>query len=298
VPGTRTHRKGSVAFLAVPLLLSGCSENSIFRPGGPVGEANRTILLDALVIMLFIVVPTIVAILLFAWRFRASNDAAPHLPRWSFSGRIELVTWSIPALVIVFLGGVAWVGAHDMEPSRPLNDTKPIEINVVSLDWKWLFIYPNERVASINRLVIPVDRQVHFRITSATVFNSFFVPRLGSQIYAMTGMVTQLHLLAHQPGTYPGLSAQFSGDGFSDMAFSVHAVPAADFERWVASTRASGPVLDKAAYEALLGQSIVRTPYTYRDVTPGLFELIATQALPPGRGAVSDAPSPHSSVSR
>jgi cytochrome o ubiquinol oxidase subunit II len=280
----RKHRKDRVAFFAVPFLLAGCSESSIFRPAGPIGDADRTILLDALVIMLFIVIPTMFATVLFAWRFRASNDKAPHLPRWAYSGRVELVVWSIPALVVLFLGGVAWIGSHDLDPASPLSAAKPLDVDVVSLDWKWLYVYPQERVASINRLVIPVDRPVRFRITSATVFNSFFVPRLGSQIYAMNGMVTQLNLMARQPGTYHGLSAQFSGDGFSDMGFFVDAVPEPRFAQWVALARASGPVLDKNAYRALLSQSIVQKPYTYRDVTPRLFDLVVTQVLPPGRG--------------
>jgi cytochrome o ubiquinol oxidase subunit II len=288
----RTLRNDRIASLAMSLLLAGCSENSIFRPAGPIGDADITILLDALVIMLLIVVPTIIAILLFAWWFRASNDRALHLPRWEYSGRVELVVWSIPALVVLFLGGVAWIGSHDLDPASPVNQTKPLEIEVISLDWKWLFVYPKERVASINRLVIPAGRPVRFRITSASVFNSFFIPRLGSQIYTMNGMVTQLNLMAHHPGTYHGLSAQFSGDGFSDMGFSVDAVSEPDFAKWVAAAQASGPVLDENAYRALLKQSIVRTPYTYRDVTPHLFDLVVAQVLPPGRGPLSASAKP------
>jgi cytochrome o ubiquinol oxidase subunit II len=286
VLGTPMHarRTDRVALFAVLLLLAGCSESSIFRPAGPVGDDLRTILLDSLVIMLFIVIPTIIATILVAWWFRASNDHARHLPRWAYSGRVELVVWSIPALVVLFLGGIAWIGSHDLDPARPLNAEKPLNVDVVSLDWKWLFVYPEQHVASINRLVIPVDRPVRFRITSATVFNSFFVPRLGSMIYAMNGMITQLNLMASQPGTYHGLSAQFSGSGFSKMGFSVDAVPASRFEQWVAEARASGPALDKDAYRALLHQSIVQKPYTYRDVTPGLFDLVVTQVLPPGHG--------------
>ena len=283
----RARRKDRVVFFAVLLLLGGCSESSIFRPAGPVGEGLRTILLDSLVIMLFIVVPTIIATVLFAWWFRSSNDRAVHLPRWSYSGRVELVVWSIPALVVLFLGGVAWIGSHDLDPARPLSAAKPLDVEVVSLDWKWLFVYPEQHVASINRLVLPVGRPVHFRITSATVFNSFFVPRLGSQIYAMNGMITQLHLMASQPGSYHGLSANLSGYGFSDMGFSVDALPKSQFGQWIARASASGPVLDKTAYLALLSQSVVRKPYTYREVTPRLFDLVVTQVLPPGRGAMT-----------
>jgi len=288
----RTLRNARLVYIAAPFLLASCSESSIFRSAGPIGDADTTILLDALVIMLLIVVPTIVAILLFAWWFRASNDKALHLPRWEYSGRVELVVWSIPALVVLFLGGVAWIGSHDLDPATPINQTKPLEVEVVSLDWKWLFVYPEQRVASINRLVIPAGRPVRFRITSASVFNSFFIPRLGSQIYTMNGMVTQLNLMARHPGTYHGLSAQFSGDGFSDMGFTVDALAEPDFEKWVAKAQASGPVLDETAYRALLKQSIVRTPYTYRDVTPHLFDLVVAQVLPPGHGPESTAVRP------
>jgi cytochrome o ubiquinol oxidase subunit 2 len=239
--------------------------------------------------MLAIVVPTILATLAFAWWFRASNTRARHLPTWSYSGRIELIVWSIPALVVFFLGGIAWIGSHLLDPARPLSSgIKPLEIQVVSLDWKWLFIYPEQGVASVNGLVAPVGVPLHFQITSASVFNVFFVPRLGSEIYSMYGMTTQLNLQADRPGIYHGLSAHFSGDGFSDMVFDVRAVTAEQFAAWAGATSASGPVLDEAAYRKLLAQSWNVKPYTYRAVQRDLYDDIVSQRLPPGEGPLAE----------
>src|SRR5579863_700341 len=175
----------SVCALLGPLALAGC-HTAVLSPAGPIGAADRSILLDALAIMLAIVVPTILATLAFAWWFRASNTRARRVPTWSYSGRIELIVWSIPALVVFFLGGIAWIGSHLLDPARPISSgAKPLEIQVVSLDWKWLFIYPEQGVASVNDLVAPAGVPLSFRLTSATVMNSFFVPELGSQIYTM-----------------------------------------------------------------------------------------------------------------
>jgi cytochrome o ubiquinol oxidase subunit II len=258
---------------------------SILDPAGPVAAGDRIVLLDALGIMLVIVVPTILCILGFAWHYRATNRRATYAPRWAYSGRLELLVWSIPALVVLFLGGVAWVGSHDLDPAKPLASRQaPLEVDVVSLDWKWLFIYPAEHIASINRLVVPVGTPVHFRLTSATVLNVFFVPQLGSEIYAMNGMVSQLNLEADRPGSYLGLAAQFNGDGFADMNFHTDAVSPEEYSQWVAAAQASGPALDETAYRELLRQSSNLTPYTYRAVAPGLFEAIASRHLPPGQG--------------
>ena len=254
-------------------------------PAGPVGEADKIIMLDSLALMLAIVIPTIVATLVFAWWFRASNTKARYLPDWAYSGRLELIIWSIPTLVILFLGGITWIGSHDLDPAHPLDgDAKKLEVQVVALDWKWLFIYPQQHIASVNRLVVPAGTPLRFLITSSSVFNVFFVPRLGSQIYAMNGMTTELNLKADKPGVLPGLAAHFSGDGFSDMHFDVEAVPAAQFTAWADKTQASGEALDDTTYRTLLKQSQNVKPYTYRAVQPGLFDAIVAQKLPPGEG--------------
>jgi cytochrome o ubiquinol oxidase subunit II len=264
---------------------------TVLSPIGPVGAAERTILLDALAIMLAIVVPTIVATLAFAWWYRAGNTRARYLPNFQYSGQLELLVWSVPALVVLFLGGIAWISSHDLDPAQPLTwaapaqkRVQPLEVEVVSLDWKWLFIYPEQHIASINRLVVPTTVPLHLRVTSATVMNVFFVPRLGSEIYSMSGMATQINLQADQPGTYPGLSANFSGDGFSDMHFTLESVDSEQFNTWVASAATSGEVLDDTAYRSLLRQTSNIQPHTYREVAPGLFNRIVSLQLPSGEG--------------
>jgi cytochrome o ubiquinol oxidase subunit 2 len=235
--------------------------------------------------MLAIIGPTIVATLAFAWWFRADNPKARYLPDFAYSGRIELVTWSIPLLTITLLGGVAWIGSHELDPGQPIkSQVKPLEVQVVSLDWKWLFIYPEQRVASVNQLMIPAGVPVHFSLTSASVLNTFFVPQLGSMIYTMNGMADELNLQADQPGPLWGQSAHFSGDGFSDMHFEVRALTAEDFAGWADATRRDGPVLDDKSYAELAKQSIKVSPYTYRDADPRLFRKIVSQELAPAPG--------------
>jgi len=220
------------AFVLAPLFLTAC-QPAILDPHGPIGLAEKTILIDSLVIMLAIVVPTIAATFAFAWWFRASNTRAKYRPDFHYSGELELIVWGIPALVIMLLGGVIWIGSHDLDPATPLESkTPPLEVQVVSLDWKWLFIYPKQRVASVNQLVLPAGVPIHFSLTSASVMSAFFIPQLGSMIYTMNGMTTQLYLQADAPGTFPGLSSHFNGDGFPDMHFDVRAVPADQFAAW------------------------------------------------------------------
>jgi cytochrome o ubiquinol oxidase subunit II len=270
--------------LMLLLSLAGCS-GGVLEPRGPIGAANLKIMYNALTIMLTIVVPTIVATLTFAWWFRASNTRALYRPDWVYSGRLELLVWGIPTLVIIFLGGVIWIGSHDLDPFKPIeSQSKPTEVQVVSLDWKWLFIYPDQGIASVNELVVPAGVPVHFRLTSATVMNQFFVPQLGSMIATMNGMVTQLHLQADHPGDYYGQSAQFSGDGFSDMHFTMRAVSADEFAQWLDGARSAQSVLNRSAYTALLQESQNVRPFTYRTVEAGLFDAIVTQQIPPGPG--------------
>ena len=279
--------KGTVligALLALSFSLSGC-DLFLLAPAGPVGVAEKALLIDSVVIMLAIIGPIIVATIAFAWWYRADNKRALYRPDFSHSGRIELVVWSVPLLTITFLGGIAWIGAHELDPAQPLaSKVKPIEVEVVSLDWKWLFLYPAQHVASVNALTVPAGVPVHFTLTSASVWGSFFVPELGSMIYTMSGMATQLYLQADHPGSYYGLSTNLSGDGFSDMHFVVNAVPEAAFGAWVSGAQASGPVLDEAAYTQLAKQSVVPTPVTYRSVAPDLFRKIVSLQLAPGPG--------------
>jgi cytochrome o ubiquinol oxidase subunit 2 len=286
-------RRGAawVCLILAPLALSGCAP-SLFDAAGPVGAGDAIILIDATAIMLAIVIPTALLAFWMAWRYRASNKKAQYLPNWSYSGRIEAVVWSIPILTITFLGGVTWIGSHQLDPFRPLpSKTPPLEVQVVSLDWKWLFIYPQQGIATVNQLVVPAGRPVHFSITSASVFNVFFIPRLGSMIYAMPGMVSQLYLQADRPTGLFGESAQFSGDGFSDMQFPVRSVAPDAFAAWTQSAHGSGAVLDQAGYAALAQQSQRVAPAVYRAVDPNLFQAIAAQKLAPGSGPEPDNPS-------
>ncbi len=281
--------RSTLLALAALGMLGGCSE-SFLQPAGPVSSAERVLFLDALVIMLAIVVPVILATLAVAWWFRASNSRARYRPDWTYSGRIELVTWSIPAFVIFFLGGLAWISAHELDPARPLASRRPpLELEVVSLDWKWLFVYPQQHIATVNRLVVPVGVPLRFHVTSATVWNVLWIPRLGSMLYCMYGMLGTLYLQADAPGIYLGESAMISGNGFASMHFDTDAVTSAQFAAWVRSVRAAGPVLDEAAYRSLLKPSSSVPPYSYRSVAPTLFRDIVMQKLPPGSGAPADS---------
>jgi cytochrome o ubiquinol oxidase subunit 2 len=230
-------------------------------------------------------VPTLLAILAFAFWFRDGNARAKYRPQFVYSGRIELLVWSVPILTIMFLSGVIWIGSHRLDPHRALpSSVPPLEVQVVALDWKWLFIYPQQGVATVNVLPLPTGIPVHFRLTSASVMNVFFVPRLGSQIYAMNGMQTELWLQADKPGSYYGRSAHFSGDGFPDMTFQAVAVPPAHFQNWVGSARAHGGVLDVHTYAGLAQQSRSVRPFTIGSVQPKLFDAIVHQHLPPANG--------------
>jgi cytochrome o ubiquinol oxidase subunit 2 len=272
-PG-RSARVRNVLALVAPLLLAACAEAGLLDPAGPVARQERTMFFNAVVIMLMIIVPIIVLTLYFAWRYSAAAPKGKYAPEWSYSGRLELLVWSIPALVVIFLAGIAWIGSHELDPPRPLrSNVRPLEVQVVALDWKWLFIYPEQGVATVNYLALPAGTPIRFRITSGTVMNSFIIPRLGSQIYGMAGMDGKLHLQADQPGRYWGLSAHYSGEGFSDMMFLADAMPPARFQAWARGTKArGGPVLDGPEYLKLERTAATSRAYAYPAVVPGLYK--------------------------
>ncbi len=290
------RRSGLLRWLVVgaAVLVCSCRQQGVLDPQGPIASAQLLLMINATEIMLVVVVPVILATLGFAWWYRSSNTRAKRSDELAYEGRIDFVVWSIPALVVILLGGVNWISSHQLDPRAPIAaNVKPLEVEIVSLDWKWLFIYPDQGIAAVNLLVLPSGTPVSFRLTSATVMNSFFVPQLGSQIYTMPGMTTHLNLLADQPGEYPGISANFSGDGFADMRFIAKAVPAADFDGWVAQVRGSGPALDIPGYAALAKPSQAVPPTSYRSVEPGLFERIVDQtALDPKNLRTSGASRP------
>jgi cytochrome o ubiquinol oxidase subunit 2 len=270
--------KGLIAAGAA-LFTAGCG--GVLDPVGPVGTQEKQILLNSTAIMLAIVIPVMLATVAFAWWFRAGNKKAEYLPNWDYSGRIELVVWSIPLMTVMLLGGIAWIGSHDLDPAKPLpSSAKPLNVEVVSLDWKWLFIYPDLGIATVNQLAVPTGTPVNFRLTSGTVWNAFFVPRFGTMIYTMPGMATRLNLQANEDGVYDGQSSQFSGDGFSGMRFKVQALPTDQFNAWVNGARGSGRVLDGRAYAELAKQSSYVAPIAYSGVAPGLFDAVVNMTAP------------------
>ena len=291
----RTARLRHWPVIGAALLLTSCARTGVLDPQGPIAAAERLLLINSTAIMLVVVVPVIVATLACAWWYRASNTRATRSMDESYEGRVEFVVWSIPALTVILLGGVIWIGSHQLDPRAPIAGTSdPLRVDVVSLDWKWLFIYPDKGVATVNQLVIPAGTPIQFRLTSATVMNSFFVPQLGSQIYTMGGMTTHLNLLADNPGEFTGFSANYSGAGFAWMQFVVKSLSPADFNAWLDQTRGSGAALDDAGYAALAKPSRDVPPATYRSVDPKMFERIIDQTLAgPGNAGADMTPPMH-----
>jgi len=266
---------------ALAVTLASCNRG-ILDPVGPVAAAEKTILINSTAIMLAIIIPTMIATIAFAWWFRRGNSKAQYRPDWEYSGAIEMVVWAIPALTIMLLGGIAWIGSHDLDPGRALKSDKPtLNVEVVSLDWKWLFIYPDQGIATVNQLVVPAGSPVSFRLTSATVWNSFFVPQMGTMIYTMPRMTTRLNLQADKTGVFNGLSSHFSGDGFPGMEFKVQSLPPDQFAMWAQGARGQGLALDGRGYAELSKPSSYVKPMTYGAVAPGLFDAIVANRVPP-----------------
>ena len=266
--------------LVLAMLTAGCNRG-ILDPVGPVASAEKQILINSTAIMLAIIIPTMIATIAFAWWFRRGNSKATYRPDWEYSGAVEMVVWAIPAMTIMLLGGIAWIGSHDLEPSKPLESkVPPLRVEVVSLDWKWLFIYPDQGIATVNQLVVPAGTPVSFRLTSATVWNAFFVPQMGTMIYTMPRMATRLNLQADRQGSFEGRSAHFSGDGFPGMEFKVQSLPPDQFAMWAQASRGTGAVLDGRGYAELSKPSSYVKPITYGTVAPGLFDAIVANRAP------------------
>lgn len=286
----KTAFSASLLALATAVLLGGC-KLTLLDPKGPVGAGEKDLILISTGLMLLVVIPVIVLTLVFAWWFRASNARATYWPKWAHSGRIEAVVWGVPLVIILILGTLAWTSTHRLDPYRPLAPAdQTMVVDVVALDWKWLFLYPEEHVATVNEVAFPVGRAVEFRVTSDAVMNSFFIPGLGGQIYAMAGMQTKLHLLASEAGTFEGMSANYSGAGFSGMKFKAHALSQPEFEAWVARVRAAGRPLDDAAYAALAKPSSNNPVAYYAPADPALFDGLIAKYLgaPPMQGKGHD----------
>ncbi|SDL07755.1 cytochrome bo3 quinol oxidase subunit 2 [Pseudomonas delhiensis] len=278
----------------LPLLSLGGCNMVLFDPKGQIGVDEKSLIITCTLLMLLVVVPVIVMTLAFAWKYRASNTKATYMPDWAHSTRIEVVVWLVPCIIIAILGWLTWESTHKLDPYRPLDsDVKPITIQAVSLDWKWLFIYPEQGIATVNEIAFPKDTPVNFQITSDTVMNSFFIPQLGSQIYSMTGMLTKLHLIANEEGVFDGISANYSGAGFSGMKFKAIATSEQGFQDWVAKVKSAQAGLTEEGFPALAKPS-ENVPATYfSSVTPDLFQHILTKheraGLAMGKGKAEHA---------
>ncbi|MDE1179809.1 ubiquinol oxidase subunit II [Paraburkholderia sp.] len=274
---TSLKRAALAPGVALTSLLGGCTLD-LLDPKGSVGAAEKSLIVTASWAMLIVVIPVIVLTLLFAWRYRERNHRAEYRPKWAHSTAIEIVIWTVPSLIILFLAVLTWNTTHALDPYKPLeSDVKPITVQVVALDWKWLFIYPELGIATVNQIAFPVDTPVNFVITSDSVMNSFFIPQLGSQIYAMAGMQTRLHLIANQTGDYAGMSANYSGAGFSDMTFRTLATTPDAFDAWVAKVRASPDHLDMNRYNAVSKREVKAPVGYFSSVDPNLFRNVVAR---------------------
>jgi len=263
-------------------LLAGCN-TVLLHPAGAVAKQQGHLIVVATLLMLIVILPVMVLTVLFAWRYRKSNTRATYTPDWDHSTQLELLIWAVPLLIIIALGAVTWISTHTLDPYRRLhNAAKPITVEVVALDWKWLFIYPEQGIAVLNDLAAPVNVPIDFKITASSVMNSFFVPALAGQIYAMPGMQTELHAVINHAGDYDGFSANYSGAGFSDMRFEFHGMSEADFARWVRAAKASGQTLDRESYLVLERPSEHEPVRRYGSVAPDLYDAIVARTVSEG----------------
>lgn len=270
------------AIILAALLLTGC-DMALMNPKGQIGMEQKKLILISTWLMLIVVIPVIFMSIYFAWKYRASNTKAEYLPEWDHSKKIEIAVWTIPCIIIIILATITWFSTHELDPRKPIaSEHEPITIQVVALDWKWLFIYPDYNIATVNQIAFPADVPVQFKITSATVMNSFFIPRLGSQLYAMAGMENRLNLIANEPGTYQGISSNYSGPGFSGMRFSVLVGSQADFENWLNTVRQSPDTLTTAGYEKLTEESTNNPVHYYSSIKPNIYSDIIHQFMGPG----------------
>ena len=268
--------------------LSGCNW-VVMKPHGDIAQQQADLIVTSTLLMLLIIVPVIALTLFFAWRYRESNTEATYAPDWDHSTRLELMIWGAPLLIIIVLGAITWISTHKLDPYRPLDridaqrpvpaDVKPLVVEVVALDWKWLFVYPEQGIATVNELAAPVDRPIEFKITASTVMNSFYIPELAGMVYAMPGMETKLHAVINKAGVYQGLSANYSGGGFSDMRFKFHGLSPEGFEQWVASNKADGQKLDRAGYLKLEQPSQRDGVRRYASVDADLYGAILNRCV-------------------
>ncbi len=284
-----------VTLLAVTALLQGCSELLLMHPKGPIGESERFLILSAFGLMLLVVIPVIVMSIWFPLKYRASNKKARYEPDWEYSRKIEISMWLIPLAIVLVLSFFVWRDTHRLDPYLPLDpEAKHLKVEVVSLDWKWLFIYPEENIAVVNELVFPTKVPLSFQLTSDTVMTSFFIPQLGSQIYAMGGMETRLHLMADESGEYRGQNQQFSGAGYPAMFFHSIATSRDQFDAWVQKVRQSPEKLTLARFNELRKPSASVPVMYFSSVDPGLFHYIVNQYNPLTKASAATDTTAHS----
>ncbi len=279
-----------LAVLVLGAVLGGC-DAVVMKPHGDIAAQQAQLIVTSTFLMLLIIVPVIVATLFFAFRYRQSNTEVPHTPDWDHSTRLELLIWGAPLLIIIALGTITWISTHKLDPYRPLDrvdatravaaGVKPLVVDVVALDWKWLFIYPEQGIATLNEMAAPVDRPIQFRITASNMMNSFYIPALAGQVYAMPGMETKLHAVINRPGRYNGFSANYSGAGFSDMRFKFLGQSDAEFARWIEANRRGGPPLTRAAYLQLEKPSQAEPVRRWGRVEQGLYDAIVNRCADP-----------------
>ena len=258
--------------LVLMLSMAAAASNGFINPAGPIAEALRDHLIFIVVVMSVVIVPLFIALPWTLWRYRLRTKSGSYQPNWEFSWPLEILIWGLPAVIVVILGWNLWHQSYELDPYKPLAATEaPLEIQAIGLDWKWVFIYPEQNVASVNEVMIVAGRPVRFRLTSGTVMQSFMIPRLGGQIYTMAGMVTQMNLLASEPGQFRGLNTQYNGMGFANQKFMANAVSQGDFDAWATKMSNSKPPLNKAAWALLAKPSVLAAPQSFGSVAEGLF---------------------------
>ena len=270
--------------------LSGC-DWVLLDSKGMVGLAQRDLILICIGLMLIVVIPAIVLTFVFAWRFRAGSTKAKYTPEWSHSTKVEIVVWGVPLLIIAGLAVIVWKSTHELDPYKPLDVAgEPLHVDVIATDWKWVFVYPDLGIATVNQLNFPANRPLAFNITSNSTMNTFFIPQLGGQIYAMAGMRTQLHLIANEPGQFRGMSGNYRGHGFSNMKFIATASSNEEFERWVAEVRSAPQALDFNQFKALAAPSKNAPVQHFSSVEPLLFKKVIDQFIGVGENTAAASP--------
>jgi cytochrome o ubiquinol oxidase subunit 2 len=290
---THLRRPAWLTAAAATAALAGCSKAVVLNPAGDIAAQQGDLVVTATLLMLIIIVPVILLTLLFAWKYRQGNTEAEYDPDWHHSTSLELVIWTVPLMIIIALGALTWISTHKLDPYRPLDridatralpaDARPLEVQVVAMDWKWLFFYPEQGIATVNELAAPVDRPILFKLTATSTMNAFYVPDLAGMIYAMPGMQTELNAVINKPGVFHGLASHYSGAGFSGMTFKFHGLSEEEFEQWVAKAKSEGKALTRDAYLNLVKPSERNPVERFATVDEGLYDKVLNRCVEEGK---------------